>query len=380
MTQIDNAVLNMLQEISKVQSGSKPGKKDPAQGSSQFKDLMEQHQQEVDKGTTVNKQDAQPSEHPQQGANQKEQGKVTEDADLQNAILLAAMSMMSAPVIPVNSDVQTAQVSPQVEMMAAVQGMVGEEMAPAMAGNQMVEQPKLEMAQAKIPMAQNEGQQEIPQQAVTVETQQVPQMGQQFNLQQHTADENPLMQQKDDQSKAVEVEVMKPDEYTLFGEVETAPVKVGETFAPRTEEPIESVGKQVMDPITKALEKGESKVEIQLTPEHLGAVKVELTRREDGSLQVVLTAEKSKTMAMLEKHIHNLQTTLAGQNQEPVRVVVQQQDNQNHANDQFNQNEQGGHPQQQQQHRQQQSSQDFMQQLRLGLISLDPEAILEERK
>ena len=62
------------------------------------------------------------------------------------------------------------------------------------------------------------------------------------------------------------------------------------------------MGDQVAEPLMKALEKGDSRVEISLTPETLGNVRVEITRSQDGSLHVALSADTAQTRSLLEKH------------------------------------------------------------------------------
>lgn len=165
----------------------------------------------------------------------------------------------------------------------------------------------------------------------------------------------------------------------VFESVNEIPVKVGETTELRQTAETADVEEQVEVKISGALEQGESKVEIRLTPEYLGTVKVELTRSEDGTLHIVLNAENSQTSSLLEKHSGNLQNLLMASGQERVQVEVQntqesQQHQQQDLADGRNGNQQGGQQENQQQSRRNtQDSQVFLQQLRLGLIPLDDE-------
>ena len=161
-------------------------------------------------------------------------------------------------------------------------------------------------------------------------------------------------------------------EAPLFKDVEAAPVKVAEAPA-QAEAP--AMEKQVSDKLVQILESGENRVEIQLNPESLGKMTIELTHNGDGTLSVVLNAENAETRGMLEKHIGNLHEVLANRGQQNVQIEVnrgeesqrqafQQQDLQDGKNSNHNQ-----------QRRQQESSgEDFLQQLRLGLIDLQEES------
>lgn len=163
----------------------------------------------------------------------------------------------------------------------------------------------------------------------------------------------------------------------LFRDVEAAPVKVGETYdAQQAKEP--DVAKQIDTQLAQALQKGESMVRIQLNPERLGSVTVEITRSAEGILHVALSAHSAETRGLLERHAGDLQGMLSSRGQE-VQVDVQRQQESQQGQNQQHQNYDGhnGHAQDGQERRQQRrehtSTQDFMQQLRLGLIPADGE-------
>jgi flagellar hook-length control protein FliK len=162
-------------------------------------------------------------------------------------------------------------------------------------------------------------------------------------------------------------------ERSVFGNVETAPVKVSEIAKPQAADQPKSVGAQVEEPVTKAIQQGETRVELQLEPAHLGKVTVELTQREDGTIHVALYAENGQTRGLLEKDMSGLQQLLNRNTQQEVQVEVPRyQENQQ-------QDLRDGH-QQENQHRQQQqqrhhdSGEDFLSRLRLGLIPMEEEA------
>ena len=161
----------------------------------------------------------------------------------------------------------------------------------------------------------------------------------------------------------------------VFHDVKAAPIKVGEVDrAPEAEEP--DVVRQVDDGIAQALENGESLVRIQLNPENLGSVTVEITRSAEGIIRVALNAHSGETRNLLERHAGELQGLLSSRTQQNVEVNVQRQQesqqNQNHNYDGHNGHAQDGEHRRRRQ-QEQSGSQDFIQQLRLGLIPVDGE-------
>lgn len=158
-----------------------------------------------------------------------------------------------------------------------------------------------------------------------------------------------------------------PAETPVFGEVETAPVKVGE--APKAEKPETPVEEQIAPKLTEVLQKGETRVELSLTPENLGKVTVEMTWKEDGGLVVQLHAENHRTQGLLEKSVSGLEALLSRENQQEVRVEVPRQQESQQQNFYDGRQGHGGQRQQERrQGRQTGSGEDFLQQLRLGLI------------
>ena len=181
---------------------------------------------------------------------------------------------------------------------------------------------------------------------------------------------DPLMETE--METEVEVTAAQQAPQPLFHDVKAAPVKVGEVYdAPETRET--GVARQVDAGVVQALEKGESMVRIQLSPENLGSVTVEITRSAEGIIRVALNAHSGETRSLLERHAGELQGLLSGRTQQSVEVNVQRQQesqqNQNH-----NYDGRGGHARddgQRQRRQKQDGSVDFIQQLRLGLIPAD---------
>lgn len=156
---------------------------------------------------------------------------------------------------------------------------------------------------------------------------------------------------------------------TVFRNLQAAPIKVGESFsADRTE--AEDVNDQLARQIVPAIEQGQTKVELQLTPETLGSVKVEITQSENGALHVAISAQNSEARNLLARNADSLQSLLAARSQAPVQVEVQRQEESQPQ--QQNYDGHNGAPSQQQQQQKQsehaKSSEDFLHQLRLGLV------------
>ena len=179
-------------------------------------------------------------------------------------------------------------------------------------------------------------------------------------------------QEKDDG----QVEIIDADQgaQPLFHDVKAAPVKVGDVEVPQEAEET-NVAQQVDAQIAQALQSGETMVRIQLTPENLGQVTVEISQSADGVLRIALNAHNSETRGLLERHAADLQGLVSSRTQQSVEVNVQRgQESQQH---QQNYDGHNGHAQDGQDRRRRQQepadSRDFMQQLRLGLIPTDGE-------
>ncbi len=155
----------------------------------------------------------------------------------------------------------------------------------------------------------------------------------------------------------------------IFHDVKAAPIKVGEAPEMEQADPIQQIDTQ----LAQALQKGESVVRIQLTPENLGEVTVEISRSAEGVLRVALSASSADTRSLLERHAGDLQGMLSGRTEQSVEVSVQRQQesqqdqNQQHSYDGHNGSAQDGQDRRRQQ-REHTTPEDFMQQLRLGLI------------
>lgn len=160
----------------------------------------------------------------------------------------------------------------------------------------------------------------------------------------------------------------------VFQQEKPVPVKVAENYEPVAPEEPEAP-QQLADRLVQMLEQGDTRVEIALTPENLGRMTVEITRTHEGVLHVVLGAASEKATALLQQNSANLQSLLAANGQEEVHVQVQGQQPQEQLSQFLNPDGQNGQQQQgqQQKPRQQAAAEDFIQQLRLGLVDRDTE-------
>ena len=164
-------------------------------------------------------------------------------------------------------------------------------------------------------------------------------------------------------------------EAPVFGQVESAPVKVGEAPAARDTAQAEDIGEQIGPKLVRITsvtgESGERSITVSLEPEHLGKVQVEVSLSEDGTLHVALHAENSRTQSLLDRNSEALAAVLGRHAQQEVRMEAPRQEE-----------SRGLYEQQQQQHQQHRQEQrrerrrdgeEFLQQLRLGLVPLDGE-------
>lgn len=155
-------------------------------------------------------------------------------------------------------------------------------------------------------------------------------------------------------------------------ETAEVPVKVAETplrlEAPDAPEQLEA---ELADSL-QVNDAQPNRVEITLTPEHLGRLTVEITRGENGALSVVLHPSTLRAANLLERSSDSLQSLLANRTGGEIEVRVQESDRQQMLNPD------GQQRQQQQQQRdgenrgnRNRNPQEFLQQLRLGLVEME---------
>ena len=175
------------------------------------------------------------------------------------------------------------------------------------------------------------------------------------------------------------VEVDQPDdqpvvvtqqEQPLFRDLETVPVKVGDATS-TVDVDAPDMEKQLADTIQANLSKVGDKVQIQLQPENLGHITIELVQH-GGKIGLAIVADNAKTTSLLAQHAGNLGALLEDRTGQTVHVQVQQQEPEQQQYDGHNQQNRQQQEQQQSHSQQSKAEQDsFLGQLRLGLYQLD---------
>lgn len=378
--QVENGILQILSAVLK---NPQPSQQQEG-GDVSFGELLDNRMESVKKDPAKDHSDApqhsQATGNPEEPAEppvQQESGvQEQEQAVLWNAAMMTpaqwnvqlqgaeqqavpAVAVETATVAAAPVEVQTA--APQVMEAAAPQ--VSQENGEQVLVQQPVEQ---QVAEAQPETAQVPVQQ--PQEGA--EMQWNTQAGEQQSAGKAALETVP--QKQEDSTVDVKVDVPVEAEHSLFGQVESVPVKVGEVDQPQQTENTQDVETQLKDGLTQALRNGDTKVEIQLNPVELGSVKIEVTRSAEGALYVVLTAERTQTQGLLERHAAGLQSMLMGSSgTEDVQVQInRQQEGQQAENQNYDGSSGNGREGRQQEHRRQQPSEnaDFLQQLRLGLV------------
>lgn len=182
-------------------------------------------------------------------------------------------------------------------------------------------------------------------------------------------------QSGNDELKDVTVESFQTP---LFQNVESTPVRVGDGETVDMTAPAQEVDRSLGDILKNALDQGDQRLEIKLSPANLGTVTAEFTRTPEGVLHVVLHAESEQTARLLSDHASSLGLILQDSTRGEVRVqVAQPQENQSAWQ---HPDQDGGQQQQQQSHQQQhstprQEAETFLHQLRLGLVERETDAV-----
>lgn len=341
-----------------------------------FKTLMEDKKAQDSQKTQNSKDSEKPqgTEKDDSAGKTEEPAKDTEAAQQPAAMQAAAGNLTYVQVL----DIALVKESPNGLQLVSVQDVTQQAANPVNAANVAAEQPV-----AANGMAQQAAAQQVPEQQAAVQQSPVQQAETQAEpVEVQTVQAKPESQQaqaetfaqtaKDDSGEPDAQAAVTTAEQPFFQETENMPVKVGDGDTIDTQQP--DFDAKLTQNVEKALSQGEQRVEIRLNPENLGSVVVEMTRSQDGSLHVVLHTETESAARLLSEHSGTLGLMLQNNSQGEVRVEVRQpqQENQQwqHPDQDGGQNH-GGQQREQQEHRQ--STEDFLQQLRLGLFSLDPQ-------
>lgn len=339
MEQMNQAVLSMMQMVTagksqRTESGNRTGKDENA------KDFgtMLRDRQTADKtaGTTQNTVKA---------ADTAETGPTVDPDGLEQQMLLAAMALAQNPVV-ILQDVQ-----PEVQESGAAM-----ELVPL----QTEQAPQQSMA----PVLETEP--EVPQ-LQTVETAQTAPQTETGKADSGESRGSELpMEELHAESRTEQADV---EPQPVFRDIKAVPVKVGEVYQaePTVENGVEL--KDLGDTLTQAIDRGENRLELQLQPAELGRIRVEMRWSDEGALHVILHAESTRTQSLLEKDMASLQTLLGRETQQEVKVELpREQEAPRQSFDDGRQNGGQQHHQQEQRQSSRHSGQDFLHQLRLGLI------------
>ena len=347
------SVLSMAQAVTEKRQN--PPAAENSQTQSSFREMLADRRKALDKGG----EEAFPTEKPEE-ENHGESTVSRTDSDMERRLWAAFMLMPASPEkqMPTPENVQSQGSEPLLILSeTGTSGVQNELQKPQVSASD---------AAAAVETAQPQEQplmraQELERPAEVADTSAGPEQIRNADVEIKRADEP-------EQKPAYFAET------PVFQEVSDIPIKVGETETveqPGEARPLEI---QLGEKLTQVLKQGESKVELQLEPRNLGRVQVEMTWDQEGTLRVSMYAENSRTRTLLEQDLAGLRSVLSQNTQQEVCVEVSRQQESQQQN--FYDGGSGGQNgrQQQEQHQgRQQNGQDFLHQLRLGLVSLDGE-------
>ena len=374
--------INMMAQMV-MQQGQVSGASSGKDSDSSFQDMINQ-KQDVASSTQKEPSKQQPTnseatqEEPVQQPGEAADTGASEVSDEVRQLLAAMIFQQYVPQENIEAQpvaVETVAAVPMAE--AAVQQASAQELVATVQTTPEAAVPQTEVAGATVQTAQQvvPGQEQSAEPTAVLQQDNVqPQVVQEAQTQQ-----NPQQQSTGEENSAMDTAGAKKteepsvsvaqQEQPLFGEVETVPVKVGET-TPKINTEAPDMEKQLADTIEANLKNAGDKVEVQLEPENLGRITIEMVQHE-GKLGLVIYAESTKTTSLLAQHAGNLCALLEDRSGQIVQVQVQQQEQQPQPQyDGHNQQEQ---QQEQQQHPQQSKAEQdsFLGQLRLGLTQLE---------
>ena len=174
----------------------------------------------------------------------------------------------------------------------------------------------------------------------------------------------------EDTQKPVQVAVAQAEQ-PVFQDVENIPVKVADA-AQTVDTTSADMDARIADTVQAELKNTGDKVEIQLKPEHLGKITIELTQTA-GGIGLLIHADNAKTTSLLAQHAGNLGALLEDRTGQYVQVQVPQQEQQQPQYDGHNRQQQEQHQNKraQEQTMSQDEQDSFLGQLRLGLYQME---------
>lgn len=382
---LDMFVQKLVTEVAQTVS-TVPGA-DPSQEGEDFESMLVQQSKDA-RAQQAKERPAEKPE-PKKQAEKPKQSSTQEEETPKDGSQLAAALVTSQPVVLFGMDTANA-VDAQAAAIPMEEAVV--EMAPvADAGAEILEETAAEPQQEAAPMeaAQTElgvgaagvPVEEAPAEEVPVERQPEQDVQpeqpehQDVKAQEGRGPEERPVEASQDQPEEIDMQEAWTGSRPVFRANDAMPEKVGEnyeTLAPEAED----APQKLAATLNQALEQGQSRVSIQLNPANLGQLTVEITRDAGGALSVVMSTVNEKAAALLRQHSGALQSAMMESVQAPVTVEVQQPQQAEESNQFLNpdgQNNQNQHQQQRQEQQHKGSNEDFLQQLRLGLVELNQE-------
>ncbi|MDR3766572.1 MAG: flagellar hook-length control protein FliK [Butyricicoccus sp.] len=376
-TQTISMLLQLAQRQNVMQSHSSQDDKD----STSFEDMLSQKRDNVSgQKETTSSSSASKENTATQEKTETPEAPVQEE-DMTNAQqLLAAMALQQQAYTPQVLAVQQQNVNvAEVQTpaaQAAVQATAAQTVAETPVTNQTIAQtqtapvadpetPSLTMVQPQANATATQAEpQQMPLQAQTAPTEQ--QTTESTNLSSQVEVEAP--QEQNTGKNEEPTVIVNSNEQPLFQDVESVPVKVGETMQ-TVDTTSPDMDSQLADTIQAELKTVGDKVQVQLKPEHLGQITIELTQHGE-KLGVVIYAENSKTVSLLAQHAGSLGVLMEDRTGQHVNIQVQQQEQQQPQYDGHNQQQQSQQEEHQQPRRKEEQD-SFINQLRLGLFQFE---------
>jgi len=335
--------------------------------SSDFRKLLDS------KKETAAKETNKPAEEKPAGETAKKQEKtenseqkveLTQGAPVVQVPYMAVMNIQNAPeAVAANGEAEAV-----VGEVVAVEVQSASYEIPANVEQNPVQQTTLqpeEAVQAEVQMVVNNENQQSVKTAEVIDPQNAPELKEGAKL---TEGAKPRLE-----VKAPEEEM--PKEQPVFKNVEAAPIKVAEPEAVFKADTPAKVEVQIQDKLTAALANGETAVQLQLEPNELGAITVEIIRSETGAMRILMSAENIQVQRLLEKNAPALQAALAERGYQEVDIQVQQEGHAEESGRDDYYDGQNGHQDEPKQERKQEKSsdEDFLHKLRLGLAPVGEE-------
>ena len=379
---MDLFVQNLVKEVAQTVTAI-PGA-EPGQEEEDFESMLVQQSKDAQAQRPKDRPAEKPA--PKKEAEKPQQNSTQEEEAPKDGSQLAAALVTSQPVVLFGMPVENAdEAQDAVGALETAAAEVLPEAAEGLLDQPVQEQPAGEAPaqaaqaapeerQPQMPTAQEAPVEEMPAEAAEREVQPELEHQGEARAQVRHAAEQPVQKAEQDQPHEI---IDGTDAWKgirpLFRATDDIPEKVGENYEALAPE-AEDAPQKLAATLTHALEQGQSRVEIQLNPANLGELTVEITRNVDGALSVVLSTVNEKAAAILRQHSGALQTAMMGSAQAPVTVEVQQPQQAEDANQFLNPDGRNNQNQQQQQKQDQPhkgANEDFLQQLRLGLVGLN---------